>query len=290
MKRFVEKVFLKLNITWPKVIVFAIAMGVFTALMAMWAPDGSSFHDIAVTPEWWVLPAMLIITNSKRPIDAALKTFVFFLISQPLVYLVQVPFNGLGWGLFSYYGYWFMMTLLTFPAAFLVWYIKKDKWYSGLIMALVTGFLAVTGFLQAKEMIMHFPNHLLTVIYCFGMIPILIMVLLREKWPRIISAGLSVVALVIAVATIGIEEPYEIYNDTLIQDNDIVLVGEPEISSFVGSKNGDIEIIRRGEFYTFKLNGMKSGKYTFVISDDENNYEFEYYFDKDRQMVVVNRK
>lgn len=37
--------------------------------------------------------------NSKDPLDSALKTFVFFLISQPLVYLVQVSFSEMGWGL-----------------------------------------------------------------------------------------------------------------------------------------------------------------------------------------------
>ena len=126
MKKAFKKLFGGLNITWPKLIIFAIIMGIYTGLMALLVPDGNSFHDIAVTGEWWVLPAIIIVLNSKKPLDAAFKTFVFFLISQPIVYLVQVPFNYMGWGLFRYYPYWFGITLLTFPAAFVCWYIKKD--------------------------------------------------------------------------------------------------------------------------------------------------------------------
>ena len=127
MKKILKKLFGGLNITWPKLIIFSIIMGIYTALMAMCVPDGNSFHDIAVTPEWWVLPAIIIIVNSKKPLEAALKTFVFFLISQPIVYLIQVPFSQLGWGLFNYYPFWFNITIATFPGAFIGWFIKKRQ-------------------------------------------------------------------------------------------------------------------------------------------------------------------
>ena len=107
--------------SWPVVIAMAVALGVWTALMAMLVPDGNSFHDIAVTAEWWVLPAIIIIVNCKKPWEAALKVFAFFLVSQPLVYLIQVPFNSMGWGLFQYYPYWFKITLLTLPGGFIGW-------------------------------------------------------------------------------------------------------------------------------------------------------------------------
>ena len=50
-----------------------------------------------------IMFAMIIISNCKTPKEAAAKTFVFFLISQPLIYLLQVPFSWQGWGLFHYY-------------------------------------------------------------------------------------------------------------------------------------------------------------------------------------------
>lgn len=78
MKKLLHKIFGDLKITWPVVIIMAVCLGVYTALMAAFVPDGNSFHDIAVTPEWWVLPAVLIIVNCKKPLDSALKVFVFF--------------------------------------------------------------------------------------------------------------------------------------------------------------------------------------------------------------------
>ena len=53
----------------------------------------TSFRDIAIKFECWILFGIIIICNSKNPKDSALKCFVFFLISQPLVYLIQVPLS-----------------------------------------------------------------------------------------------------------------------------------------------------------------------------------------------------
>ena len=72
MKKYLNKLFGGLNLTWKATIIFAIVMGAYTALVAMLAPDNCSLHDIAVTFEWWVLPAIIIIVNcknlSKRPL------------------------------------------------------------------------------------------------------------------------------------------------------------------------------------------------------------------------------
>ena len=98
-----HKVFGGLKMTWPRVIIFAVIMGVYTALCALLAPDGNSFHDIAVVMSPWVLPALIVILNCKTPWEAAAKVFVFFLISQPLVYLIQVPFSDMGWKQIAYW-------------------------------------------------------------------------------------------------------------------------------------------------------------------------------------------
>ena len=61
--------------------------------------------------------AMYIILNCDSPLEAGKKTFIFFLISQPLIYLVQVPFSWLHWAIFVYYPTWGILTLFTFPGA-----------------------------------------------------------------------------------------------------------------------------------------------------------------------------
>lgn len=62
----------------------------------------------------------------RQPLICAAKVFVFFLISQPLIYLFQVPFSQDGRGLFRYYPFWFKWTIATIPMAFIGWYIKRS--------------------------------------------------------------------------------------------------------------------------------------------------------------------
>lgn len=290
MKKVFRKIFGGLNITWPKLIIFAVIMGLYTALMAMLVPDGNSFHDIAVTPEWWVLPAIIIIVNSKKPLDAALKTFVFFLISQPLVYLFQVPFNSMGFGLFGYYKYWFLITLLTFPGAFVGWFVKKDQWYSALILSVMTVYLAYAGFNYAVNLPEHFPNHLLSTIYCFGIIPVFIFAIFKDKITRIIGIVLPILSLVIFAFVIGASEPYEIWDSTFLEENGIVLTSDdPYISFYTGEDQGSVELIPNDEGYTIKLTGIKGKKYQFSITDDEAVYAFEFYYDSASQSMIIEK-
>ena len=143
MKQGIKKLFGGLNLTWPRLILAAILAGVFTAAMAIIpALHFTSFIAITVTFEVWILFGIIIIMNSKSNLDSALKCFVFFLISQPLVYLLQVPFSWQGWGLFQYYRYWFIWTVLCFPMGYVGYYMKQGKWWGYLIlfpMILLTG-------------------------------------------------------------------------------------------------------------------------------------------------------
>ena len=291
-----HKIFGKLNFTWSKTIIFAIVMGVYTAMMAMLVPDGNSFHDIAVTPEWWVLPAVLIIVNCKKPLEAALKVFVFFLISQPLVYLIQVPFNAMGWELFKYYPYWFKITLLTFPAGFVGWYMKKDEWYSGLILASMTTLLACIGVSYIHGFADTFPNHFITVIYCFSVIPIFILGIFHKRRPRLVAATVTVVVTVIfAAIQLTSADLFEVYRPSYDGPGDMFVEygfgHNPEITSWSGAGKGNAEIIYVSDgTYSIKLTGGKGSDYYFTVTDDAGaDYNFHYYYDKDRQTVVLER-
>lgn len=192
-----KKLFGGLKLSWPAVILFALAAGAFTALMALVAPEGSSFREIAVYPEAWVLFAMLIITNCETPLEAAGKTFLFFLISQPLVYLLQVPFSAMGWGLFQYYKYWFFITLLTYPGAFLGWYVKRNDVLAALLLSVMTVLLIWQGTNYLKDLLQSFPRHLISVLFCFGLAPLLIFGILSKKPALLTACGISLAALLI---------------------------------------------------------------------------------------------
>ena len=289
---FFGKIFGALKMSWPAVIALAAIMGIYTALMAMLVPDGNSFHDIAVTPEWWILPALFIVINCKKPLDAALKVFVFFLISQPLVYLVQVPFSEMGWGLFNYYPYWFVITLATIPAAFVCWFIKKNQWYSGIILGAITGLLAYFGIDYVRGMSDYFPNHLLTTIYCFAAIPFFILVLLKKWQPRLIAATITTICAVIVIATSNFGSNlshYETYTNTFLEDNNITLVGTPTITSEPSENGADVMITGSLEdSYMFKISGDRDKEYYFSLTDESGKtYNFVYFYDTELQTITV---
>ncbi len=66
-------------------------MGIYAGIMAaLPVARDTSFADISISFECWVLFGIFIILNSKTPLDSGLKCFAFFLISQPLIYRTQV--------------------------------------------------------------------------------------------------------------------------------------------------------------------------------------------------------
>lgn len=74
-----KKLFGGIDLTWKKLIIFAIIAGVYTAIMALLPITAdTSFRDIAIQFECWILFGIIIICNSKNPKDSALKCFVFF--------------------------------------------------------------------------------------------------------------------------------------------------------------------------------------------------------------------
>ena len=208
-----KKIFGELNLTWIKLILFSVLAGVFTALMAM-VPivKDTSFSDLTVTLEVWILFGILIIMNSKSPLDSALKCFVFFLISQPLVYIIQDAVNNSH--LFAtYYRYWFIVTLLTFPMGFVGYYMKKDKWW-GLIILAPMLFLVGVEFGRHLSMTMYsFPRHLLTTIFCFVTMIIYPIGIFSDKKVKIVGVAISL--LIIGAMIIATVVKMPVYDTTL---------------------------------------------------------------------------
>ena len=160
-------IFCGLSMGWGRVLLLAVAAAALTAVFLILPVfRNSSFERMGVYLEAWIFFAVLIMSNCKKPLESAGKTFVFFLISQPLIYLFQVPFSALGWGLFQFYRYWFILTLLTFPGAFLGWYVTKRNWWSVLILAPVLAYLGIVAWDCGQSCLRQFPGLLVTVLFC----------------------------------------------------------------------------------------------------------------------------
>jgi len=194
----IQKIFGGIKMTWPRLILFAVISGLVTGLVALLVPDGNSFRMIAVTFEAWIVLAIIVVVNCDKPLDAALKTFVYFLISQPLVYLVQVPFNSMGFGLFGYYyPYWFWWTVATLPGGFIAWFIKRDDWIAAVILSIALCGLILFGTGYLADLIRTPPKYLIATLFCYGSVPLLILCILHKRNPRLIAAGISVIALAV---------------------------------------------------------------------------------------------
>ena len=200
-----KKCFGDFNLTWLKLIIFAILAGVYTAIMAIIPVlKDTSFADITISFEVWILFGVFIIMNSKSPLDSALKCFVFFLISQPIVYLIQVPFNTLKWGIFVYYKTWFIWTLLTFPMGYFGYYIKKDKWWGLFILTSVLLFLGMYHYSKfLREAISFIPHHhLLSAIFCIITMVLYPIVMFNDKKLQKIGVVISIIIIIVSTAIV----------------------------------------------------------------------------------------
>lgn len=178
--------------TYKKVVVFSIVIAFITALfLIIPATIHTSLGNLGTYLETWIIFALIIIMNCDTAKEAAIKTCLFFLISQPLIYLFQVPFSSLGWQIFMFYPKWFVLTLLTIPGAYIAWFIKKDNILSALILTVATSFLMYQCVYYLPSVLVDFPSNLLSMLFCFISGIALIFILLKNKKGRIISATIT---------------------------------------------------------------------------------------------------
>ncbi len=191
-----KKLYGGLKMSWLTVILFAAAAGVYTGIVMLAdALEGTSFQDIGIAYEWWVIFAVIIVVNCDRNREAMLKCFVFFLISQPLVYIVQILFGPLtvsqAW--YYYRTIWLPATFLTLPGGFIAYYCKKQNMLGAVILGLgntIQAFMGVSYLCQAFK---SFPHHLLSGIVCFASIFIMSFYIQNEKKYRLVSILLALI-------------------------------------------------------------------------------------------------
>ncbi|MBO4471160.1 MAG: hypothetical protein J5841_05350 [Clostridia bacterium] len=243
-----RKLFGGLRMTWPRLILFAVISGIVTALIALLVPQGNSIKQIAVTFEAWIVLAIIIVVNCETPLEAACKTFIYFLISQPLVYLIQVPFSSMGWKLFGYYTYWFYWTLATFPGAFIAWYIKRDDWIAAVIhsVALVALIWIGTGYL--KQLIGNFPQYLLATLFCFGIVPVLIFSVHHNKAARVTASVIAAAAFALFVILAFAGSNPNAYSANIGLDENQFPVTEGWTAELEDPENGTVDLETGGEY------------------------------------------
>ena len=269
-RRFTDKVYGGIKLTWPGVILYAVGTALLTTVFLV-VPifKDTSFMRMGETLEAWVFFAVILIANAKSPLDSALKTFVFFLISQPLIYLLQVPFTWQGWGVFQYYRHWFILTLFTFPAAYIGWYIQKKNWLSLLILMPVLFLLAYLCKDGVKHVIHAFPHLLIMVVFCILQILLYLYAFTEKLSQRLVGLLLPIGILVVMML---MPKNVDFSSSQFLPDNPVLT--EEAAVSVEDTGIADISVSGTGEDSTVLIQVHAYGDTSFTIQDGDKEYPY----------------
>ena len=282
-----KKLFGGIDLTWKKLIIFAVIAGVYTALMAI-IPGllYTSFSTIVATFEVWIFFGIIIIMNSKSNKDAALKCFVFFLISQPIIYLLQVPFSWQGWKLFNYYKYWFIWTIFCLPMGYIGYYLKKNKWWCYLIlfpMILLTAYEYLT---YLAYFTFSYPKYILICLFCIGAMIAYPLYIFENKKIKVTGIIISSL-LIVAITVYGFMNPYR-YNTYIMANGGKYSFDDTYKVYLQDNKYGDVKIeyVDSVEDYMVHADLKKEGKTTIIFESlDGNKKEYNISIKKDTYTI-----
>ena len=264
-----KKLFGGINLTWPKLIIMSIIAGIYTGVIAMIPlANDTSFSDLKVTFEVWIFFGIFIIMNSKSPKDSALKCFLFFLISQPLVYLVQDIVNHSNL-FFTYYRFWVVWTIATIPMGFIGYYMKKDKWWGLLILAPMLLFVGEEYAGYLSKTMFSFPRHLLTTIFCISSLIVYPLAIFKNKIAKIGGVIISGIIIVLMAVLCIINPP--IYSTEILANGEKYQFDDTYNVYLVDSKYGDLSIKYEDgvEDWFVHADFKKSGKTEFVLESPD---------------------
>ncbi len=277
-----KKLFGGINLTWKFVIISAFLIGAAVGLLnSVPSLFDTTVTDIATYFDFWIFCGIFIIMNSKSNKDSALKCFVFFLISQPVIYLCEVPFKSMGWDLFVYYKPWFIWTLFCLPMGYIGYYIKKNKWYGVLILLPVMILLGM-GFAQTIINIKYsFPKHLINtlfIIVSFIMYPLL---LFKDKKLKYIALTMNIIIMI----AFGLEPMLKPSTyDTILKCSSETFVYDNTYKAYLeNSEYGDlsIEYEKNIEAYCIHASFKKPGDTKVILENPEGQKQyFKIHIDK----------
>ncbi len=276
MNKILAKLFGGINLTWPKLIIAAVVAGVFTAAMAI-IPEVhyTSFNAITVTLEVWILFGILIIMNSKSNLDSALKCFVFFLISQPLVYLLQIPFSSMGWGLFGYYKYWFILTILCLPMGYIGFYMKKDKWWGYLILLPMIAITGTSYWTYLSDFLFYRPRYILITLFCAAVMIIYPVAIFKDKKIRMAGAVVSCAAVIVITCMVLLKPP--IYSAELLSVGEEHSFDDTYSVYLEDGKYGDVDIRYMDVFEDYAVHAdFKRAGQTVLTLESPDGEKTEY--------------
>lgn len=268
-----KKLFTSVNISYKFLIIFSIIVGLLVGIInRIPILNNTSFQDIAIYLDMWVILAIFIIFNCKNSKEAMFKCFIFFLISQPLIYfteiIIDVLFNNnsfidkfvLYFNNYYIHNGWLLLTILTIPGSYIAYQVKKDNIFSGIILSVATGFLMFSGINFLLNCIFYkFPYHLLTGLTSIIMSIYFIFILLNKKSNKIISLIITIICGLLSIICF-----LNISNKPIIA-NEIIDINNSNVTYNVDDE--DIAILKIIDKELYVYSNKKIGETIITIND-----------------------
>ena len=245
------------------------------------------FITITTTFEVWILFGIIIIMNSKSNMDSAMKCFVFFLISQPLVYLIQVPFSPQGWGLLGYYKYWFVWTVLRLPMGYIGYWMKKDKWWGYLILLPMIAMTAGSYSANFSDFLFSMPRYILISLFCaFAMIvyPLAVFENRKIKTVGTVISGIAVIVITIICLIVP-----QVYSTAIMSNGEEYRFDDSYTAYLEDGKYGNVEIQydESIEDYLLRADFKKAGDTVLtLVSPDGEKEEYDLHIERTRYTIT----
>jgi hypothetical protein len=261
VKKALDKLFGGLKLSWLTVLFMAVGCAFLTFIfLAVPLFKNTSFNRMGVYLEAWILPAVVIMANCRSPKESALKVFIFFLISQPLIYLFRVPYAG--WEIFRFYGYWFIWTAATLPLAFFGWYINRRDWWSVLIFAPVLAFLGYTAAECGRTCAQEFPRLLLATLFCIGQILLYVFAFFPKGLQKLTGIAVPAAAL---IACLLLTPPLDLAVYTSLPEGHVY--SEEAVLRSEDAETLNVQLVdsESGRLY---IHATKYGTFGFTVEDN----------------------
>lgn len=290
-----KKIFGNITISYKFIIVFSIIIGILVGgLNRIPIFINTSLTDPSVYLEFWVVLAIFIIVNSKSYKDVAIKCFLFFLISQPIIYLSEIIIDSFLYNkvfinlikeyFLNYYfggGKWFLITILTIPGSLIAYKIKDEKVISAIILSIATIFLSYTGISYLLNSIFYnFPRHIISGLFCLFFAYYFIFIILKNKKQRIVSFVITSIGIIISFFIFF----KDIKNPVL--DNQIIDI-KREIKSYVSEDESIVKVsISDDNTYVLVTTSKNIGN-TIVKIIDVNDKEYTYNINVSHKKLII---
>ena len=161
-----------------------------------------------------------------------------------------------------------MWTVLTFPMAYVGWYITKKNWLSALIMTPVLVFLASVAWSCGTACFRSFPDQLIALLFCIMQIVLYLIAFFSD----IKKKAVGILAVIAAVVIFALSYGHSEVTATILLPEGIALSDEAAVV-MEESDSISIEIASTGEDSMITVHAAIRGDTYFVIQDGEKKYE-----------------